>query len=124
MANQFKLTIDGKVYHSAKITSELIANSLVKKETEFVILEPEKPIHDSLYLQYAATIEIRFLSPAGEMTHYSYIPDSAEEVVPMFLNYFNKKEIPNTQDWQDITSSFQPHLLKRIMNRFKKRDAE
>ncbi|MHC5248454.1 hypothetical protein [Enterococcus sp. LJL90] len=123
MANQFKLTIDGKVYHSADITSELIANALVKKETEFVILEPEKPIHDSLYLQYAA-VEIRFLSPAGEMTHYSYLPDSDEEVVPMFLNYFNKNEIPDIQDWQDITSSFQPHLLKRIMNRFKKRDIE
>ncbi|MHC5374328.1 hypothetical protein ACYSNU_11075 [Enterococcus sp. LJL120] len=124
MANQFKLTIDGKIYHSAEITSELIANALVKNETEFVILEPEKPIHDSLYLQYAAAVEIRFLSPTGEMTHYSYIPDSAEEIVPMFLNYFNKNEIPDIQDWQNITSSFQPHLLKRILNRFKKREIE
>ncbi|WP_265456676.1 hypothetical protein [Enterococcus sp. HY326] len=124
MATNFTLTIDGKIYNSDDITSELITSSLVKKETEFVILEPEKPIHDSLYLQYAAAVEIRFLSPAGEMSHYSYIPDSGEEIVPMFLNYFTKNEIPDIQGWQDITSSFRPHLLKRIMNRFKKRENE
>ncbi|MGX2946543.1 hypothetical protein [Enterococcus alishanensis] len=119
MLNKFKLTINDKVYLSPTITKELIVNALKNKETEFIILEPKEPIHTSLYMQYAATIEIRFLSAEGKMRHYSYIPENEDEIIVFFLDYFEKNKVPNIENWTDISASFRPNFFQRLAQKFK-----
>ena len=97
--NDFTLGIGGELYKLGEITETVIIdciNKLVDNEIEFFILTPKIPIKESIYMQviYDFIVEIRFESTLNGSDQYSYETDSKDEVISLFLNYFNNEEIP------------------------------
>ena len=97
--NDFTLDIGGELYKLGEITETVIIdciNKLVDNEIEFFILTPKIPIKESIYMQviYDFIVEIRFESTLNGSDQYSYETDSKDEVISLFLNYFNNEEIP------------------------------
>lgn len=124
MENTFKLDTGDKIFLSPHITNQTIIDliqNLSKNELDFVVLEPKIPIKNSLYIQiiYGFTIELRLVLPNDEIRHYSYETENMNEVITIFLNYFEKEEIPNLDIWKDASDSFRPNLFSIIFSKLK-----
>lgn len=130
MENTFKLDTGDKIFLSPHITNQTIIDliqNLSKNELDFIILEPKTPIKNSLYIQiiYGFSVELRLVLPNDEIRHYSYETENMNEVITIFLNYFEKEEIPNLDKWEDISDSFRPNLFSTIfskLNSLKKKE--
>ena len=124
MENTFKLDTSDKIFLSPHITNQTIIDliqNLSKNELEFIVLEPKTPIKNSLYIQiiYGFTIELRLVLSNDEIRHYSYETENMNEVITIFLNYFEKEEIPNLDIWKDTSDSFRPNLFSVIFSKLK-----
>ncbi|MDT2814862.1 hypothetical protein [Vagococcus carniphilus] len=124
MENTFKLDTGDKIFLSPHITNQTIIDliqKLSKNELEFIVLEPKTPIKNSLYIQiiYGFTIELRLVLSNDEIRHYSYETENMNEVITIFLNYFEKEEIPNLDIWKDTSDSFRPNLFSIIFSKLK-----
>ncbi|MDT2831800.1 hypothetical protein P7H62_12660 [Vagococcus carniphilus] len=124
MENTFKLDTGDKIFLSPHITNQTIIDliqKLSKNELEFIVLEPKTPIKNSLYIQiiYGFTIELRLVLSNDEIRHYSYETENMNEVITIFLNYFEKEEIPNLDIWKDTSDSFRPNLFSVIFSKLK-----
>lgn len=121
--SEFVLQTDGNSYANSRITSVLLRDlveGLSRGEVDFIVLEPREPINGSAYLQAlgAFVVEIRLLAEDGSFTQYSYTSDDKDEVLSMFLRYWEHGELPALDGWKDITASLRkrasPGLLSKI----------
>lgn len=122
--NSFTLTIDGELYNSGEVTETIITEcvtKLIDNEIDFFILTPKIPIKESIYMQviYDFVVEIRFESALNESNQYSYETDSKDEVISLFLNYFNKGEIPTLTEWENLSKKRSKGILSRLFKKFR-----
>lgn len=118
------MTIDGELYNSGEVTETIITEcvtKLIDNEIDFFILTPKIPIKESIYMQviYDFVVEIRFESALNESNQYSYETDSKDEVISLFLNYFNKGEIPTLTEWENLSKKRSKGILSRLFKKFR-----
>lgn len=132
MIHTFELNVNGTVYKDKEITETLIRNSLEQLTTDmnsFVVLQPEKPINQSIYIQAANNflVEIRFVLKNGKFYHYAYTTSDKEEVATIFLDYWQQNKIPAIDHWENISKRLRPSLFSRFVHKcrqlFKKRNS-
>jgi hypothetical protein len=110
---KYKLDINGTDYN--EVTIEFIIKSLrIMPGIEpgcdnFLILDPEEPVQNSIYLQTMYcdekffAIETRIVHSDDSFTHYLYETPSLEETEKIFTEYYLYQKLPNITEWQDIT---------------------
>ena len=121
--NSFTLTIDGELYNAGEVTETIITEcvtKLIDNEIDFFILTPKIPIKESIYMQviYDFVVEIRFESALNGTNQYSYETDSKDEVISLFLNYFNNGEIPALTEWENLSKKRSKGIFSRLFNKF------
>lgn len=121
--NSFTLTIDGEVYNSGEVTEMIITEcvtKLIDNDIDFFILTPKIPIKESIYMQviYDFVVEIRFESALNGTNQYSYETDSKDELISLFLNYFNNGEIPALTEWENLSKKRSKGIFSRLFNKF------
>ena len=91
-----------------------IANEDLKPSEDygFIILTPKENINSIQYIQMAKnkgsneyTVEAR-VGDNKLFKHYQYSSNSKEEVISIFLNFTNNKELPNLEEWEDVSDQF------------------
>lgn len=110
----YRLESDGTNYTNESINASLITELITNLDLQdYVVLEPSRPIENSIYLQSAfmhdegrLVVETRLLYEDGSFKHYSYITDDHHEIIPIFLDYWGQEKLPNLDGWQDITHEF------------------
>ncbi|SHF64197.1 hypothetical protein [Dysgonomonas macrotermitis] len=110
---QFKLIENGDSVrkHDRDILKQVIFN-LKEDEDCYIILEPKKPIENSIYLQVIIhkglyKVETRLIFGSDDdFKHYSNLYSTAEEVLAVFDDYYSDCRLPDLRKWTDDTSSF------------------
>ena len=111
---KYSLDINGTVYKN--FTEEYLKSSLAAMldgepgEDNFLILDPDEPIQNSIYIQTwyengVFDIETRIVHADDSYTHYLYKTYSLEEAVKIFTEYYLYQKLPNITDWQDVTDT-------------------
>lgn len=127
--NQFKLIIDGDSIrkHDINILKENIHN-LNKEDGNFIILEPKRPINNSIYLQAAYDVEtnvylteIRFIFDSdSDYKHYSTIIKDQETLFKIFQTYYLEDRTPDIKEWKDNTPTFDNNLDVDMIKLYRK----
>ncbi|MCH4160861.1 MAG: hypothetical protein LKF41_06370 [Bifidobacterium sp.] len=123
--NTFVLQTDEGAYADDEITSALFQNlldRLYRNDIDFMVLQPNQPIQESSYLQVlgAFAVEIRMLVADGSFIQYSYISDNKDEVLSIFLDYWERGELPDLNHWKDITGSLTKPTSLSIVTKIRK----
>ena len=123
MKNSFVANTGDDYYEENEISEKLIIDCLdkvSKNALDFLVLTPDIPIQGSLFLQVLAgsVIEIRMENPDGTFIHYSYTTEDKNEVIKMFISYWQEGKIPDIKNWENITSWFQGNIFSRVFSRF------
>lgn len=111
---KFSLDINGRVIEN--FTEEYLRDSLaamLKREAgtdNFLILDPEIPVQNSIYIQTwfengIFDIETRVVHSDDSYTHYLYKTSSLEEAEKIFTEYYLYNKLPNITEWQDVTDT-------------------
>ncbi|NDW10808.1 hypothetical protein [Dysgonomonas sp. 520] len=103
---------------------------LVDESDSFIVLEPKKPISDSIYLQavhqegiYIA--EIRFVYGSEDnYKHYSKSFTTKEELLEVFAQYYEEEKVPDIRTWHDDTVSFSEESDEDMVKLYKPVDGE
>ncbi|MFT8704500.1 hypothetical protein [Bifidobacterium aquikefiricola] len=116
--SEFVLQTSEKSYTNSEISGELlrdVVERLSRKELDFMVLEPSEPVDKSIYLQMLGSVvvetigsfvvETRLVAEDGSFTQYSYTSADQDEVLSMFLKYWEHGELPDLDGWKDITAS-------------------
>jgi len=86
-------------------------NYLTPDDWDFMILTPSRPIKGSNFIQVGApserrdlnlSIEINIANPK-KIEMYRYYTKSREEVLRILADYFEKQEIPDYKNWEDVS---------------------
>ena len=111
---KYSLDINGRVHKN--FTEEYLKNSLAAMldrepgEDNFLILDTEEPVQNSIYVQVwyengIFDIETRIVHADESYTHYLYKTTSLEEATKIFTEYYLYQKLPNITEWQDITNT-------------------
>ena len=86
-------------------------------EDNFIVLETDPPIQESIYLQSALmsdpgqakryVVETRLVAADGSFRHYQWETDALSLVQAIFADYFLRRQLPDLNQWQDITEMFE-----------------
>ena len=86
-------------------------------EDNFIVLETDPPIQESIYLQSALmsdpgetkryVVETRLVAADGSFRHYQWETDVLSQVQALFADYFLRGQLPDLAAWQDITEMFE-----------------
>ncbi|MFS0724960.1 hypothetical protein [Paenibacillus sp. 1P07SE] len=102
-------------YSSPSISGSHISDIITNLELhEFIVIEPAKPIKDSIYMQAAmfgsseesVTVEVRLSYDEESFKHYSYETTDKQKVVRLFLDYWGLQQMPDLAEWADISDQF------------------
>lgn len=129
---QFKIIKDGDSIRKHNIDILKTAVTELKEgEDYFVIIEPQKPISNSIYMQVTLNggvyqVEIRFITDDGgeSFRHYSNQYKSQEEVFSIVKNYYLEERIPDLKGWTDCSSSFTDEPEDNMVKLYKKTDGQ
>ncbi|GKX64137.1 Uncharacterised protein [Pragia fontium] len=108
---KFQLMVDGHVLPAVDIHQlEQAVVNLSDDVSSFIVLAPESPIEDSIYLQAALTdqqymLETRLVN-GEDFTHYRYTTLEMDKAVQMFTAYFRDQQRPDLSQWQNVTDEF------------------
>lgn len=122
MENNFELDIGGDRSLSSGLTREILITlikQVEKVEVDYIVLMPKTPIKGTDFLQYATNVELHFISD-GNGKLYSYTPNNVEEVITIFLDYYDANKLPNIDNWEDITKIIQENMFSRLMTKVKR----
>lgn len=122
MENKFKLDVGGDRSITSGLTKEILITlikQVEKVEVDYIVLMPKIPIKGTDFLQYATDVELHFISD-GNGKLYSYTPNNVEEVIAIFLDYYDANELPNTDNWEDITSILQENMFSKLIRKLKR----
>ncbi|MFT8988226.1 MAG: hypothetical protein ABF966_08340 [Bifidobacterium psychraerophilum] len=122
---EFVVETDKGTYANHEITLALfhdLVGRLSRNDVDFMVLQPDEPIRGSAYLQVlgAFMVETRLLVEGGAFMQYSYETDDADEVLSMFLGYWQRGELPAVDQWEDITRSLQKPSSKGPFERMRR----
>ncbi|MEI5994689.1 hypothetical protein [Candidatus Enterococcus mansonii] len=136
MTNTFTLDWSGVVYKDEEINEQLIKKIIDDfniEEDSFLVLQPESPIKNSLYMQVQSPldenipIEIRFIYTNGVMKHFRNESLDKQTIYQYLVDYWAKEEVPNIESWIDIShqfNTFSNRIIKRIKDIFLKEKKE
>lgn len=110
---QFKLIENGDSVrkHDKDVLKQTIFN-LKDDEDSYIILEPKKPVGNSIYMQVTLhkrqyKIETRLIfSTEADFKHYNRLYCNKDEVFEVFDNYYTHGKLPDFRSWTDDTSIF------------------
>jgi hypothetical protein len=68
----------------------------------------------------AFAVEIRMLVADGSFIQYSYISDNKDEVLSIFIDYWERGELPDLNHWKDITGSLTKPTFLSIVTKIRK----
>lgn len=123
MKNKFELNIDSERIVSLGLTSERLITLIEQVDkgiVNFIILTPEEPIKGTDFLQYAISVERHYMSTTNGKL-FSCVSTNMEEVITIFLDYYKKHNILNTDDWQNIKKVVENNMLARLIKRMKRK---
>lgn len=123
---QFKLIENGDSVrkHDKDVLKQTIFN-LKDNEDCYIILEPKKPIGNSIYIQVVLhkgqyKIETRLIfSTEEDFKHYSRLYPDKEEVFEVFDNYYTNHKLPDLRSWTDDTSTFKEEEERDMVKLYK-----
>lgn len=126
---QFKLIENGDSVrkHDRNILQQVIFN-LKEDEDSYIVLEPKKPIGNSIYMQTIRLkgqykIETRLIFGSDDdFKHYSYLSSDKDEVFSIFDLYYTDGKLPRLQNWTDETPSFKEEEERDIVKLYKETD--
>lgn len=122
MENKFELDVGGERSISSGLTKDTLITlikQVEKVEVDYIVLMPKLPIKGTDFLQYATNVELHFISD-GNGKLYSYTPNNVEEVIAIFLDYYDANKLPNTKNWEDITGIFRENMFSGLIRKLKR----
>lgn len=113
--HKYNLDINGII--QKKLDERFLRESIQKmlisdpESDNFLVLERESPIENSIYLQVMYEnemfyIETRVIHEGEEFRHYLYKTLSLIETEKIFIEYYENQKLPDISIWRDITNNF------------------
>ncbi|WP_411349547.1 hypothetical protein [Paenibacillus sp. WLX2291] len=113
---RYTLESNGTTYENDSLNGSLFVELITNLELQdYIVLEPSEPLQGSIYMQTAAlqeqgqmVAEIRLHDAQTKrgFRHYSYTTADPSVIIQYFLDYWGRQQLPNLEDWQDITDEF------------------
>jgi len=91
---------------------EDIINSFKPGVWDFLVLSPDKPVQNSIFLQVGApdksgdnkyVVEMVFKTSYNQYKMYRYYTDDKKLVLQYLTDYLEKQQVPDISGWDDVT---------------------
>lgn len=111
----YTLETNGSLYSHDDLSVDGFAdylNHFTPNYWDFMILTPSTPVKGSTFIQvgspdaktdFRMTVELGIYNP-NKIEMYRYYSDNKEEVLQILTDYFEKQELPNYKNWEDVSN--------------------